>query len=343
MRASLRLLPGLALVGCAAGHGSVVIPPPRNAVDRSLPPWKGGRFTPSGTIEPFGCVCTNASGICESAQSCFWFSQGCTIGCKTCSGNGSRAFNLDVCGSGMKATNNDPLHRTLNRNATAGSAADVYKYNPWRSPGNAPVFDPCGMAGGTTVPQIAGGEYRTTQFARQGDLGSRVLNPLPTGVVWTAGGLAETAFYIKANHGGGYQFRLCSREEALTEACFQRTPLPFGSPEQVLRFAGHEERIRATYVTDGTTPAGSAWAMNPISMCGTGLNVHTCGVSNQHTPDFPQPAPGVSNITSFIIVDTLRIPRSVPPGEYVLGWRWDSEQTSQVWSACSDVTIAAPR
>jgi hypothetical protein len=76
-----------------------------------------GTFTPSGTLEPFGCNCTNTSTLCESAQSCFWFSQGCTIGCLECSGNGSRAPNLDVCGSKMKSTNNNPSTRTLNRNA----------------------------------------------------------------------------------------------------------------------------------------------------------------------------------------------------------------------------------
>ena len=32
----------------------------------------------------------------------------------------------------MKATNNDPATRTINRNAVAGSAADWTKFNPWR-------------------------------------------------------------------------------------------------------------------------------------------------------------------------------------------------------------------
>merc|ERR1719265_2097776 len=40
----------------------------------------------------------------------------------------------------------------------------------------------------------------------------------------------------------------------------------------------------------------------------------------------------------FGIVDKVVVPQ-VPPGDYVLGWRWDSEQSSQVWSVCADVTI----
>ena len=42
----------------------------------------------------------------------------------------------------MKATNNDPATRTVNRGAVAGSEADWTKFNPWRAPGHAPVYDP---------------------------------------------------------------------------------------------------------------------------------------------------------------------------------------------------------
>ena len=51
----------------------------------------------------------------------------------------------------------------------------------------------------------------------------------------------------------------------------------------------------------------------------------------------------MDHITTFTIGDTLRIPETVKPGEYVLGWRWDSEQTTQVWGACADITIVAPK
>ena len=44
---------------------------------------------------------------------------------------------------------------------------------------------------------------------------------------WVAGGVAEVGWGIIANHGGGYSYRLCRREEggALTEECFQQMPL----------------------------------------------------------------------------------------------------------------------
>jgi hypothetical protein len=33
------------------------------------------------------------------------------------------------------------------------------------------------------------------------------------------------------------------------------------------------------------------------------------------------------------IVDILRVPVDLKPGEYVLGFRWDAEETAQVWAA----------
>lgn len=97
------------------------------------------------------------------------------------------------------------------------------------------------MAGGQWTPDTAGAEYRTTKFAKMGDLGSKVLRKLPTGVVWERGGVAEVSVYIKSNHGGGWQYRLCSISEPLTEECFQRTPLPWASQTQVLMHIAPEE------------------------------------------------------------------------------------------------------
>ena len=70
-------------------------------------------------------------------------SVGCSIGCKTCDGGtingkavGANPNNLDRCGSGMKATVNDPMQRTTNRECVGdciGSDKDWTKFNPVRS------------------------------------------------------------------------------------------------------------------------------------------------------------------------------------------------------------------
>ena len=83
------------------------------------------------------------------------------------------------------------------------------------------------MAGGSPIHQFNAGEYNTTVYAKQGDLGTAVLKPRPSGTVWTRGATAKARWQNTANHGGGYSYRLCPASEPLTEECFQRHPLKF--------------------------------------------------------------------------------------------------------------------
>ena len=130
-----------ALVGVAAGHGSMIMPPSRNSVDADLPAWAHGKFPETGLIEPYTCSCSNGTSECSSGQSCFWFSQGCSVGCSKCTGNGTRMPNLDHCPE-ERSAGYDPLkaegalnprYRTVNLNSTPGSVNDIWKYNPWRA------------------------------------------------------------------------------------------------------------------------------------------------------------------------------------------------------------------
>ena len=68
--------------------------------------------------------------------------------------------------------------------------------------------------------------------------------------------MVEASWSIYANHGGGYSYRLCKMTPGgePTEACFQRTPLPFATQTQVLKFKDREERITGTFVSEGTIP-----------------------------------------------------------------------------------------
>ena len=207
------------LVASVHGHAALISPAPRNAVDRKLEPWAGGRFGDATCEHPihgvdvnplwgngscWGCNCVNGTEPCEVAQTCTYFSQGCAIGCAMCDGQESNPNFKDRCGSGKKPTNNDPRFRSVNRAAVAMSDGDVYQHNPWRAPGNAPVFDPCGMAGGSPSWVSTGLSFVDTPYGRQGDLGSSTLPPRPTGVSWRAGGEAVAKWTNRANHGGGY-------------------------------------------------------------------------------------------------------------------------------------------
>lgn len=275
----------------------------------------------------------------------------------------------------------------MNRWAVEGSKNDSYRYSPWRAPGTAPVMDACGQAGGTS-PWNAGpgvAVFANTTFARFGDLGSRVLPPAPSGTVWRAGSSVEVTWGIRFNHGGGYSYRLCPAHEPLTEACFARTPLRFNRGKQALLFNnGTRFPIDGTFVTDGTHPPGSEWAMNPIPRID--FDDHSSGQPAgwqgckliprppcqqkpcgdvvgkgciQFDPPCPwddgwfsQPGATPHNIdvegacsgdwTGGVILDEVIIPPDLAPGAYVLGWRWDCEESTQVWSNCADVTIIAP-
>lgn len=41
----------------------------------------------------------------------------------------------------------------------------------------------------------------------------------------------------------------------------------------------------------------------------------------------------------FSIVDTVVVPKDVAPGAYLVSWRWDCEQTTQIWQNCADIVI----
>jgi len=237
--------------GCAA-HGAIVSPRSRNSIDYLA----GVRGIDR---------CYNFSGpACENGQAAHYYSQGCTIGCPTCDHVSGRQ-QVDLCGLGKSATLPD-YARSVNRQAAAGSDLDIYKHNPWRAPGSAPVADACGLAGGTPWGADAPeeGRYVNTSFAHHGMRGT-ALRELATGVRWAIGGAAEVTWQVRNNHGGGYSYRLCPAGEPLTEACFQRHPLPFERTKQALVVAsGQKVPIRGLFVDEGTSPPGSTWARLPL-------------------------------------------------------------------------------
>jgi len=71
------------------------------------------------------------------------------------------------------------------------------------------------------------------------------------------------------------------------------------------------------FMTKGAQPACSSSLYSSKGTYGTGLSPHTL---------------------DFTMVDNLQLPE-LEAGEYSLSWRWDCEETPQVWNACSDVSI----
>ena len=237
-------------------------------------------------------------------------------------------------------TNTNPAMLTMNVKSP-GSDDDIYASHPWRAPGTTPVRDPCGSLG----------------FNHNGTYGKRgteldATSPKP---VWTAGRAEEVSFALFANHGGGYQYRLCPSGRPQTEACFQRSVLPFEGSTSWVQVADDTSTRNATPAKHFTTPSaadggsgnggrggtgrgtgrgagqGTVWARNPIP----------------NYPDWPEWPPaggfawGHQNIP-YNVIDRVRVPLNTAPGNYTLSWRWDCEQTPQVWLNCADVHVVSP-
>ena len=75
-------------------------------------------------------------------------------------------------------------------------------------------------------------------------------------------------------------------------------------------------RQPAIRTTVGTTPEGSEW---------TTFNV-------PDPSDF-LPAAG------YGIKDLVQVPESLEPGDYVLSFRWDCQNTDQVWQTCANIHV----
>jgi len=81
------------------GHGAMLMPPPRNAIDSTIPGFDWGNgSTRTGHLEPLQATCANGTEACHPGQSVFWFSQGCTPGCESCDGQGQRRRDQEAGG-----------------------------------------------------------------------------------------------------------------------------------------------------------------------------------------------------------------------------------------------------
>lgn len=340
----------VSLIGQIDAHGSMYEPPPRGGHGLNI-------------LRP----------ICPGG-SCLWFNQGTSIGCPFATGGGSVVPDEPDCANPATPTLKfkDKDLRTYALKADSLAYGDWTQHHPWRYPGSAPVRDPCGIAGGWFTEGTPGNGGFAPIGVPQGDLGStstRVPKLLEE-TVWIADSVAEVGWGITANHGGGYQYRLCPADSELTEDCFQKTPLQFvGSTQWIQHGYGmnRSDRVEIPAVTvpgDRVIPSGSTWRRNPIPACSTPISggaIHSPCLGPIFTPPFKPHKEGVSygfgagtceslkdgacsdkefakHFFDFGIVDQVKVP-DVPEGKYVLSFRWDVEQTPQVWNQCADITI----
>ena len=289
------------------------------------------------------------------------------------------------------------------------------KRNPWLAPGHAPVVNSCGILGGwqynSAQDYIAGpGDGYENLMNGTGGAVNSYMPPanltIPAGthgnVVlleeinhrmqeaqgeqyttndnprWKAGSVQNVSYSLSANHGGGFQWRVCPIEfllnDTLDEGCF--TALDFVGDESWFVYKNDSDNETQTIPftpvrvsdanTNGVLPKGSTWTQIGLPACGDFATpdwncdgpmfeneISKAGfwggpeiTSNISTSpalfDIMEPLSARTDVhpIPFEIVDTIQVPKGME-GDYVLSWRWDSEQSSQVWTQCTIVTIEA--
>ena len=241
-----------------------------------------------------------------------------------------------------------------------------------------PAFDPCGVNSGDktgATPTATGFDEVGMPGTRlPAPAGASPAAWRAGGVVEV-----EWAIYANHAGGYSYRLckkRAESGFAGVTEACFQATPLAFADNRTTVRYydgSRPDFDIAATTTAEGTFPAGSQWRKNPIPMCncdqgayckdsvkadkeyrpyaatylhdGQDTSAWGCptGLMFESAWDEGYGDGSHGNVDygyfPWTLVDRVKIPDALEPGEYVVSWRWDCEQTPQVWNSCADVTV----
>ena len=153
---------------------------------------------------------------------------------------------------------------------------------------------------------------------------------------YEAGQIVTVEWCANADHGGVYQYRLCddanlvakllsseapTAEEYLEiEACYQRGILRCDAVES--NSCGLEPRCDPTW----------GCAAHP------GLYFHCEGTPEKSygCQNTEEECPGTGG---NIVRRQIKIPETFPTGRTVLSWRWDSDETVEIFAACADVVI----
>lgn len=322
-------------IGTVLGHGSMTIPSGRN----------------------------NASylngGDCFDYE-CFWFSQIVEIpGIPTVNESKYRTINVDISdGSDKDFTKTMPWR--------APGSAPVHGHG-------------CGVAGGSNIPRDNGGipppwiKQGVDGITLPKSSAVRWKRGSTQEVAWAmlanhGGGYS----YRLCPNMGGVVSEECFQQHQLDFAGTKQW-LRFRQFQQWDKLATIPDiELDRVTVNVGTYPSGSQWARNPVPACKlcdqaecmkktewiqqqhcsqecSGLNISVCP---PYTAQFPEPAPGISGYFKnhqgnenslggfdFNIVDLVTIPEKLKPGDYILSWRWDAEQSRQIWQNCADIVL----
>lgn len=98
------------------------------------------------------------------------------------------------------------------------------------------------------------------------------------------------------------------------------------------------------------------WKQEQCAQDCSGFSLMTCPPG---MTQFEEPIPGISGYIGpfmvdmhvdpptsigmegflYSIVDHVLVPTDIEPGDYLLSWRWDCEQSPQIWQNCADIKV----
>ena len=212
----------------------------------------------------------------------------------------------------------------------ADNDPDEMAKKPWSAPGTAFIYSPCGTLGGAPNGCNDDGEGEFGEccgdscgkFA-MGDNAENYEWPDMPITEWTAGSFQEVAWFVHANHAGGYSYRLCKMPNGgiseVTEECFQQTPMEFVGNEQWVEYridrdTGKRTKLQALQTHSGTYPEESMWRANPL------LPDREDGGSQDY---------GMGHV-----IDYVEVPADLEPGEYIVSHRCYAMQLLKI--CCCD-------
>merc|ERR1739844_145345 len=197
-----------------------------------------------------------------------------------------------------------------------GGGCGVFGGNPWGCPANEDTRPP-GSACGQEKP-IGRGNRGTSSFGTD----ARLFDfPQMITTEWQVGSTQDVVWTSSGAHRGGYTYRLCKMPNggrtAITEECFTKNVLEFATSFTMIkamkRGKGEWEKFEQTDLSEGTYPEGSVW--RPV-----GKKVKSALTLRK---------------------DSVVVPSTLAPGDYVLGFRWDGSGGNQVWVSCASMRLVA--
>merc|ERR1712203_161941 len=226
-------------------------------------------------------------------------------------------------------------NKNLKKDDRCRSGCVKYR-NPWAAPGQAPSLGGgCGVFGGNPWGCPAGKDDRpagsrcgqdepigrgmrgTSSFGTD----ARLFDfPQMITTEWQIGSIQDVVWTSTGSHRGGYTYRLCKMPEggrtAITEECFTKNVLEFATSFTMIKGMnkngkGKWEKFEQTDLSEGTYPEGSVW----------------------------RPVGRKLKSSTTLRKDSVVVPSTLAPGDYVLGWRWDGAGGNQVWVSCASMRL----